>query len=121
MNLAFIPRAVDFKTCDRNETHIPLYSRQLHAYTLALERAAPGRFALAPIRRLGLLVFEPRTFANNGTLEGGLVWIEVERNDTAFFQFLKNVADVLGLPTPPESNPKCEWCRYREAVLGAVA
>jgi ATP-dependent exoDNAse (exonuclease V) beta subunit len=51
---------VDIKTSAQNSEHIPLYARQLHAYACALEQAAPGRLALSPVRRLGLLVYESR-------------------------------------------------------------
>ena len=53
---------VDFKTSAQNSEHIPLHARQLHAYACALEQAAPGRLALSPVRRLGLLVYEPQDF-----------------------------------------------------------
>ena len=40
---------VDFKTSEAKPSHIPFYSRQLHAYTYALEHPAPGKFTLSPI------------------------------------------------------------------------
>src|SRR5439155_7747883 len=57
----------DFKTSSRNSEHVPLYSRQLHAYTYAVENAAPGCLSLKPISRLGLLVFEPGMFVHRET------------------------------------------------------
>lgn len=108
---------VDFKTCERKSHHIPLYSRQLHAYAYALENPAPGSFALSPITRLGLLVFEPTKYCNNGTdcvgFTGNLKWIEIPRDDSAFMNFLQEVLDVLDSPDAPPANPNCEWCKYR--------
>ena len=44
---------IDFKTTSTQSGHLPLYTRQLHAYAYALERAAPGNLALSPITRPG--------------------------------------------------------------------
>jgi hypothetical protein len=109
---------VDFKTSQQRESHIALYGRQLHAYAHALENAAPGRAALKPIRRLGLLIFEPKSFAaaeqNAGKLMGPMKWMEIPRNDAAFQKFLGEMLSVLQSPTPPAPGPACEWCAYRE-------
>jgi hypothetical protein len=108
---------IDFKTSARRSEHIPLYSRQLHAYAYALENAAPGSLSLTPVRRLGLLVYEPTAFSQrNGSaaLTGALGWIEVARDDTAFMHFLGQVLDVLELEAPPPPGNSCEWCKYRE-------
>ena len=108
---------VDFKTSSRSDAHIPLYSRQLHAYALALERPAPQRFGLNPVSKLGLLVFEPEAYRQGidgrASLEGSLSWIGVERDDAAFLGFLSEVLDVLGHSDPPEPNLTCGWCKYR--------
>jgi hypothetical protein len=110
---------VDFKTSGQKEGHIALYARQLHAYAHALENAAPGRAALKPIRRLGLLVFEPDAFAaareGKASLSGSLAWMEIPRDDAAFERFLGEVLTVLELPAPPPPSPGCEWCNYRDA------
>ena len=110
---------IDFKTSSAQGAQIRLYSRQLHAYAYALENPAPGQFALAPITKLGLLVFEPNSFAHlpEGTanLLGTLTWIELPRDDAAFLKFLRQVASVLALPEPPPPSPVCPWCGYRQA------
>lgn len=109
---------IDFKTSQTKEEHIRLYGRQLHAYACALEHAAPGSLALQPIRKIGLLVFEPEAFSHRpgeeATLRGGLTWIEIPRDDEAFMSFLDEVLEVLEQPDPPPAAPGCEWCRYRE-------
>lgn len=109
---------IDFKTSETKAEHVPLYGRQLHSYALALENAAPGNLALRPISKLGLVVFEPRTFSGTyhtpASLTGGLGWIEAPRNDAAFFEFLAEVLDVLEQATPPGGSPFCEWCQYRD-------
>jgi hypothetical protein len=110
---------IDFKTSGTRSQHIPFYSRQLHAYALALENAASGNLSLSPVTRLGLVVFEPNSFSNgsNGqaSLIGSVNWIEIPRDDSGFVGFLKEVLDILDLPTPPGGSPSCEWCQYRDA------
>lgn len=110
---------VDFKTSHANGEHVALYARQLHAYAYALEHAAPGNLALAPVRKLGLVVFEPERFSasggRRGLLAGKMTWIEIARDDGAFRRFLGEVLYVLEGRSPPPPSPTCEWCRYREA------
>ncbi len=107
----------DLKTCHRRDEHIPLYARQLHAYTWSLEFPAPGALCLRPIERMGLLVFEPDMFFKgvflSGSLVGPLHWIEIRRDDNAFLHFLAEVVTLLDAPTAPEPAPDCAWCRYR--------
>ena len=55
---------IDFKTSESRSEHVPLYSRQLHAYAYALENAAPGKLQLSPVSRLGLLCVEPSQMLN---------------------------------------------------------
>ncbi len=110
---------IDFKTSSTKEEHLPLYGRQLHAYAHALENAAPGRFALRPVRKLGLLVFGPETFSTDGngrvSLVGPLRWMEIPRYEPGFFDFLKEVVSLLDQPSPPAPGAACDWCQYREA------
>ena len=109
---------IDFKTSGVRSESTNLYGRQLHAYAFALENADDKFLSLAPVRRLGLIVFEPTSFSSDNnalaTLSGPLKWVEVPRNDQEFFAFLRKVVDVLELPTPPPSSSTCEWCQYRE-------
>ena len=109
----------DFKTSARSEEHIPLYSRQLHAYAYAVENPAPGHLSLKPVSKLGLLVFEPCIFVHRETgksgLAGGVRWIEIARDDEAFLRFLGEVLDVLERPELPGGSPSCEWCIYRDS------
>lgn len=109
---------IDFKTSDPKPSHVEFYSRQLHAYALALEFPAPGKFGLAPISLLGLLSITPRSM--DMTAEGQVsllsapTWQCVPRNDAGFFDFLGQIVAVLEQPEPPEPGEKCEFCRYRE-------
>jgi len=109
---------IDFKTAETKSEHIPLYSRQLHAYAHALENPSTGALALKPITKLGLLVYEPNNFLmhtnQSASLSGRLSWIEIQRNDKDFLRFLKEVVTVLEQPKPPGGNPACEWCKYRD-------
>lgn len=108
---------LDFKTSQSNESHVPLYGRQLHAYAWALERSAPGFLSLWPVSRLGLLCIEPvdmRSLPGRGpALELEQVWIDCPRDDEAFLHFLSEILEVLDLLDPPTPDPKCLYCRYR--------
>ena len=110
---------VDFKTSAPKKTSIFMYARQLHAYAYALENAAPGKFALSPVTKLGLLVYQPDEFANLGggsaSLKGALTWWEIKRDDAAFMKFLGDIHKVLELEEPPEPNENCLFCQYRDA------
>lgn len=109
---------IDFKTSRIRSHHVTLYARQLHAYALSLENAAPGNLSLSPVTTLGLVVFEPTAFTGGrnrlATLTGTVDWKGIKRDDREFLAFLKDVLNVLELPDPPESAPTCEWCRYRD-------
>lgn len=108
---------IDFKTSEVKADHVSLYGRQLHAYAYALENPAPRKFGLSPVTRLGLLVFQPEWFANEGggkgALAGHLTWVEIRRDDPSFLGFLDEVVSVLDQPEPPEATPACPWCDYR--------
>ncbi|MFC1878637.1 PD-(D/E)XK nuclease family protein [Chloroflexota bacterium] len=111
---------IDFKTSKPKPYHIPFYSRQLHAYMYALENPAPGKFALSPISILGLLVVEPVGMSDTpgGQLAylGDVTWLECPRDDEGFMEFLDQVLALLERQTPPDANPKCGWCSYRQAA-----
>jgi len=109
---------VDFKTASPRSEHKTFYSRQLHGYAAALEKAAPENLSLSPVTKLGLVVFEPSAFlashAHSASLTGKVNWIEIPRDDSKFLAFLKEVLNTLELPKPPASSPTCQWCQYRD-------
>ena len=105
---------VDFKTSLPGQAHVPLYGRQLHAYTWALERPASGQ--PSEVRALGLLCFTPGRFVigrSGAALRGALRWVEVPRDDVAFERFLAGVVRTLEAPEPPAPAVGCGWCRWR--------
>jgi hypothetical protein len=110
---------VGFRTGEHHAERAPLEARELHAYAYALEHPAPGAAGLAPVTRLGLLVFEPERFATEtaglGALTGAVSWVEIARDDGLFFGFLAEVLSVLERPEPPGGAPLCDWCVYRDA------
>jgi len=107
----------DWKTAPVRVDLLPKYSRQLHAYTFALEHPALDR--VWQIDELGLGVFEPAAFdAGRGapaSLIGGLTWLSVQRDDAAFARFLQTVGQLLAKPTAPPPSPTCQFCAYRAA------
>jgi CRISPR/Cas system-associated exonuclease Cas4 (RecB family) len=110
---------VDFKTSEAKEEHIQFYGRQLQAYAYALEHTAPGKLHLSPVSRLGLLYFEPNAMLENSPAEldlrGATKWVEIQPDESAFLDFIQEVLALLSQPEPPQANPKCTFCAYRDA------
>ena len=108
---------LDFKTASPTEEKSELYGRQLHAYTMALERPEGNSLHLSPVSRLGLLYFVPdrceHMVEGRQRLEGRMDWVEVNRNDDAFRKFLAGVVGLLDGPLPPPDPGSCDWCAYR--------
>lgn len=108
---------VDFKTSEPRPEHVPFYSRQLHAYTYALEHPASGSFSLAPISRLGLLCVEPvlmeRAASGHLAYLGEVTWLEIPRDDAWFLDFIGDILAVLESPLPPPAGLSCSYCQYR--------
>ena len=111
---------VDFKTTKPAPSHVPFYSRQLHAYAFALEHPAPGKLAYSPIERLGLLCFDPSSMREDPpsmlNLGGPATWVECPLDKAGFEMLLEDVLTLLEQPQPPDANPECTFCAYREAT-----
>ena len=111
---------IDFKTSEIRSSSVSRYTRQLHSYAYALENPAPGKLSLAPVSKLGLLCVEPVEMLSTGggsyAYKAEPTWIDCPRDDEAFIAFLGNVLDVLDRPEPPEGEPKCRWCQYRDST-----
>jgi hypothetical protein len=108
---------IDFKTSQPNPHHVEFYGRQLHAYAYALEHPAPGKLALAPVTRLGLLCVEPididRDERGRIRYAGEVTWLEAPKDEPQFLQFIGQVMQVLSAPEPPPPAEKCAFCQYR--------
>ena len=107
---------IDFKTGNPNKEWVSLYGRQLCAYAYSLEHPAPNALALSPVMRLGLLYFYPSTISQQCierlSYEAEITWIEVEKNEQNFLEFIDEVLYVLESPEAPECSPNCQWCNY---------
>jgi len=107
---------IDFKTSNPSSKSAALYSRQLHAYAYALEHPAPGRLALSPVTKLGLLYFYPESVNQQDlerlSYEADITWIEIEKDEGGFLKFIDEVLGVLELPEAPEHSMNCQWCGY---------
>lgn len=109
---------LDFKTSRPSPAHSNIYFRQLNSYAYCLENAGKEKLALSPVTKLGLLVYEPQLFTNNGegsaSMPGSLTWVDIPYDKEAFIEFLQDVLSVLESPKAPESAPSCQWCQYRQ-------
>ena len=107
---------IDFKTSNPSKDSANMYSRQLHAYAYALEHPATNALALSPVTKLGLLYLYPDNISQTSIerLNYGaeVVWVEVEKDEQGFLDFIDGVLDVLELPEAPEHSPSCQWCNY---------
>lgn len=119
---------IDFKTTRTRGEHIPLYARQLHAYAYGLENPArPPRslkresVQLSPITKIGLLCFEPREVSQPSVgrhvYEGEVRWIEMERDDATFLEFIGEIVDLIDGPIP-DPGRECAWCKYGADLAG---
>jgi hypothetical protein len=109
---------IDFKTTQPAPHHVEFYGRQLHAYAYALENPAPNGLALSPITHLGLLSVTPSDLQrfDDGRIAylGDPLWTEVPKDMNRFLRFIDGVLSVLELPEPPDANPQCGFCDYRQ-------
>jgi len=107
---------IDFKTGKPHEANIGLYSRQLHAYAYALEHPAPGALSLSPVTKMGLLYFYPseisQTSVERLSYEAEIQWVEIDKNEEDFMEFVREVLGVLDKSEPPEPSEDCQWCDY---------
>jgi hypothetical protein len=107
---------VDFKTGNPGRESANLYRRQLQAYAYALEHAAPGRLSLEPVTKMGLLYFYPSSIDQDNIEQllyrADITWIEIEKDEESFLQFIGEVLDVLELPEAPAHSLDCPWCNY---------
>lgn len=113
---------IDFKTGNPNTEWKTLYGRQLHAYAYALEHPAPNALALSPVTRLGLLYFYPSAISQQCierlSYDAEITWIEVEKNEQGFLEFIDEVLDVLESSEAPRCSPNCQWCSYVDRLTG---
>jgi len=112
----------DFKTSDPSKESAKLYSRQLHAYAYALEHPSSGALSLYPVTKLGLLYFYPNSVNQRSidrlSYDAEITWIEIEKNEKGFLDFVDKVLNVLDSPEPPEHSPNCQWCNYSNKIQG---
>lgn len=114
---------IDFKTSNPREEHSNLYGRQLHAYAYALENPEEDALALFPVNKLGLLYFHPRkTLQRENEIEkllyeANIHWVEINKDQNSFLNFIKEIIKILELPSPPEPNSNCLWCNYRKNLI----
>jgi hypothetical protein len=104
---------IDFKTVEPKAARLGVYSRQLHAYALALEHPTQG--VPTTVSSLGLLCFAPGIFhadQHGAVLRGAVRWIAVRRDDRAFESFLSELTSVLELSEAPPPDPACPWCAW---------
>jgi hypothetical protein len=116
----------EFKMTDATPENVFKYSRQTHAYQLALERPAKGD--PRPVGRIDLAFFQPSEgWSKFKHMEDGRVFFTPTSGylihhpvemDRPHFQnvVLRELAEVAGSLDMPEASPECEFC----ATVGAT-
>lgn len=122
---------IDFKTSSVSKSS-KIYSRQLHAYAVAIENPSDkSELVQGKVSNMGLVVYSPSQFNTpqlpggrfSAALTGDLSYVHIPRNDDEFMQFLGKIADVLALPEAPNPPPKnksswtgtftsCPYCQF---------
>ena len=110
---------IDFKTSETRAEHVAFYGRQLHAYAYALENPGLNKLQLAPVTHLGLLSVAPAAMEIDEqemvSYIGKITWQPIPKDEVGFLRFMEQVLSVLACENPPEPNPKCGYCEYRQA------
>jgi len=104
---------IDFKITDPTEEKILKYSPQLHAYKFALEN--PERGEGKKVSKMGIIAVSPQEIKFPGervVFNAVPKWFEIKPDMESFYNFISEVSDVLGGPTPKTSED-CAWCKYR--------
>ena len=104
---------VDLKISSPDGAKIDKYKSQLGAYKFALENPVHG--TPVKITKLGLLIFYPDRVSfndNEAILHFPPKWLEVSIDEPYFFNFAKEVNDLLKGEAPSEGKD-CKWCQYR--------
>lgn len=109
----------DYKTRVSGKPIDATYAPQLMAYAFGLENPKKG---VQPQRvdALALLVYNATDFAfrtecATSGLFGKTSWIDVDRDDDAFFAQLRRVAELLA-GAEPKACKGCPWCTFYGAV-----
>ena len=103
---------VDLKISLPSEEKIEKYKTQLFSYKFALEN--PVSSTPIKITKMGLLIFYPEyvDFINETSkVNFPPKWMEIPTDEKAFYNFIKEVDDLLEGPVP-EMNPSCKFCEY---------
>jgi CRISPR/Cas system-associated exonuclease Cas4 (RecB family) len=109
---------IDFKTGNPEEENYEHYRWQLHAYAYALEHPAKGALKLSPISKMGLLYFNPSKISQPPgnikqlSYDSEIRWLEIDKNEQKFLNFVGKVLNVLKSSKPPEPSRECPWCNY---------
>ena len=113
---------IDFKTSNPSRDSAEMYSRQLHAYAYALEHPASNALSLCPVTKLGLLYFNPSIVKQDSVerllYESEITWVEIEKNEGKFLDFIVEVMLLLESSEAPECSPSCKWCNYLNRLSG---
>lgn len=110
---------IDYKTSMPKPEHLLIYAAQLHSYAFAFSKAAENANSFSPVTRMGLLVYEPKTFDVQGVsaqLHGEITWTEIEMDKKWFKNMLHEVAELLMQPEPPDASENCSFCNYVDAI-----
>jgi CRISPR/Cas system-associated exonuclease Cas4 (RecB family) len=110
---------IDYKTSQPKPEHLLIYAAQLHSYAFGFSKHAENANSYNPVTRLGLIVYEPKTFNVDGldaSLDGSITWTEIPLDKKWFKNMLREVTELLTQTEPPEASEKCPYCKYVQNV-----
>ena len=111
---------VDFKTTTISEDQPIKYRPQLQSYALIMENPKEGSLKLDPIKKLGILCFEPSNITkvnkSDCDVKMSTKWFDVKRNDDELISYITKVQDVLYKDKSPPSSENCIICKFKKKI-----
>lgn len=107
---------IDFKITNPKAENLAGYGAQLLAYKYALENPADPMVTPREVSQVGLITVSPsdiRLHKGKIVFIANPVWHQFDTNMDSFFSLIKEISALLDGP-PPEPNPECKVCQYRQ-------
>ena len=107
---------IDFKVTNLNDSKTHIYKTQLISYALMFENPNEKSMRLFPVKKLGILCFEPnelKEINQRSFFEMSMKFYEIQRDDKFFINFITGVLDFLEGDVPSFSD-NCSICYLKK-------